>query len=316
MAIQPQPYIWIDGKFVPWNDAQTPLVTHTLHYGVGAFEGIRCYQNPHGDRAIFRLGDHIRRLFGSCRICQIVMEWAPSDLEAACVELVKKNQMGEAYIRPIVFLGPESLGIGASDTKVHVAIIAWVWRAPITEHGVTHGIRAKISSFTRGGLNTLLAKGKICGHYVISVLARREATLGGYDEALFLDATGHVAEGSGENIFVVRQGKICTPPLSSAILDGITRDSVIRIAKDLGIEVQEVFLTRDELYLADEVFLTGTAAEITPVKEVDNRMIGAGEPGPITRKLQDAFFAAVHGKNPDHTSWLTPVPSSPQQTIP
>lgn len=215
--------------------------------------------------------------------------------------------MTEAYLRPIAFLGGESLGIGATDTTVHVGIVAWVFHTPIAKQAVQEGIRAKISSFIRGGLNTLLAKGKICGHYVISVLARKEAALGGYDEALFLDATGHVAEGSGENIFIVRHGKICTPPLSSAILEGITRDTVIQLAQDIGITVEEVFLTRDELYLADEVFLTGTAAEITPVKEVDNRPIGQGTPGPITKKLQDLFFEVVHGQHARYAKWLTYV---------
>jgi len=307
MAIEAQKYIWLDGEFLSWESAQTHLVTHTLHYGLGAFEGIRCYPTFDGGRAIFRLQEHIRRLYGSCRICQIDMTISPEELTSACVELVKKNDMNEAYLRPIAFLGGESLGIGATDTKVHVGVVAWVFRAPITEQGVKEGIRAKISSFIRGGLNTLLAKGKICGHYVISVLARKEAALGGYDEALFLDATGHVAEGSGENIFVVRHGKLCTPPLSSAILEGITRDTVICLANDLHIPVEEVFLTRDELYLADEVFLTGTAAEITPVKEVDNRLIGDGKPGPITKKLQEVFFEVVHGKRPLYAKWLTQV---------
>lgn len=307
MAMQPQPFIWFNGDWVPWDDAKTHVVTHTLHYGVGAFEGIRCYPGDAGSSFVFRLPDHIRRLFGSCRICQLPLQFSAQTLEEACVQLVRKNGMSEAYLRPIAFLGPESLGIGSKDNQVHVAIIAWVWKTGIAEGGTSRGIRAKISSFTRGGLNTMLAKGKICGQYVTSVLARREAALGGYDEALFLDATGHIAEATGENIFMVRQGKVCTPPRSSAILEGITRDTVMQLAKDLGLDVQEAFLTRDELYLADEVFLTGTAAEITPVCEVDNRPIGNAEPGPITRSIQGLFYDVVRGRKERYRNWLTPV---------
>ena len=285
------------------------ILTHTLHYGVGAFEGIRAYKRPDGKGAIFRLAEHIDRLFASCHICMMDVPYTREQLAAACVETMRANKMSEAYLRPLVFLGDGELGLGSMGNPVRVAVAVYEWGAYLGEEGLRRGIRAKVSSFTRGALNSTMSKGKICGQYVNSVLAKREAIKGGYSEAILLDGTGLVAEASGENIFLVRRGKLKTPPLSSAILEGITRDTVITLARELGLVVEEAPFARDEMYLADEVFFTGTAAELTPVREIDDRQIGAGECGPVTRKLQDAFFEAVKGRagkeKPSHPEWLT-----------
>ncbi len=307
VRVKPVDKIWLDGELVPWNDAQLHLLTHTLHYGLGAFEGIRCYKRQDGRSAVFRLQEHIDRLFESCHICSIDVPYTREQIIAACLETLRANKMTEAYLRPIVFLGDGALGLGSLDNPVRVAIAVYEWGAYLGEEGLRKGIRAKVSSFTRGGLNATMSKGKICGQYVNSVLAKREVMRAGYAEAILLDERGHVCEASGENIFMVKRGTIRTPPLSSAILAGITRDSIITIAREHGLVVEEQTFARDELYLADEVFLTGTAAELTPVREIDDRTIGAGECGPITKKLQDAFFDAVkgHSERPTHPEWLS-----------
>jgi branched-chain amino acid aminotransferase len=306
--LKPVDKVWVDGQLVPFNDANVHVLTHTLHYGVGAFEGIRCYKRADGRGAIFRLVEHIDRLFDSCHICTMEVPFTRQQIIDACVETVRANKMVEAYLRPIVFLGDGALGLGSLDNPVRVVVAAYEWGAYLGEEGLRKGIRTKVSSFTRGALNSTMSKGKICGQYVNSVLAKREAMKAGYAEAILLDGHGHVCEASGENIFIVKKGKIKTPPLSSAILAGITRDSVITIAREHGLSVEESTFARDELYCADEVFLCGTAAELTPVREVDDRKIGAGECGPITRKLQDAYFEAAKGKGtekPSHPAWLT-----------
>ena len=307
--LKPVDKIWLDGTLVPFSQAQVHILTHTLHYGVGAFEGIRAYKRPDGKGAIFRLGDHIDRLFGSCHICSMDVPYTREQIAAACVETMRVNKMAEAYLRPLVFLGDGELGLGSMGNPVRVAIAVYEWGAYLGEEGLRRGIRAKVSSFTRGALNSNMSKGKICGQYVNSVLAKREAIKSGYSEAILLDNNGLVAEASGENIFIVRRGKLKTPPLSAAILEGITRDTVITVARELGLVVEESTFARDEMYLADEVFFTGTAAELTPVREIDDRQIGAGECGPVTRKLQDAYFEAVKGRagqeKPSHPEWLT-----------
>jgi branched-chain amino acid aminotransferase len=307
--LKPVEKVWLDGNLVPFTQANVHVLTHTLHYGVGAFEGIRAYKRPDGSGAIFRLAEHIDRLFDSCHICMMDVPFTREQIMQACVETMRANKMAEAYLRPLVFLGDGELGLGSTGNPVRVAVAVYEWGAYLGEEGLRKGIRAKISSFTRGGLNSTMSKGKICGQYVNSVLAKREALKAGYSEAILLDDRGLVAEASGENIFVIKKGRIKTPPLSSAILAGITRDTVITLAREHGIAVEEATFARDELYLADEVFFTGTAAELTPVREIDDRTIGAGEAGPVTRKLQDAFFAAVKGKpgqeKPSHPEWLT-----------
>lgn len=307
MAIEPSSLIWQDGTLIPWNQANTHVLTATLHYGVGAFEGIRCYRQKNGSSAIFRLRDHILRLFRSCKILQITIPYTPEQLEVACLTLLKQNQLAEAYIRPLVYLGGEFMGIGATGMTVHVCIIAYAWQDYLKKSAATEGIRAKISSFPRANLGTFLAKGKICGQYVSADLARREVKSQGYEEAILLDSMGHIAEGSGDNIFVVRDGHLLTPPLSAEILAGLTRDSVIHLAKDMGLWVEEALFARDELYLADEAFVTGTAAEVIPVREVDDRAIGTGQPGPITQKIQAAYHALVRGENDHYPKWLSPV---------
>jgi branched-chain amino acid aminotransferase len=307
--LKPVEKMWVDGHLIPFAQAQVPVLTHTLHYGLGAFEGIRCYRRADGRGAVFRLAEHIDRLFDSCHICTIDVPFAREDLVKATVETLRANKMNEAYVRPIVFLGDGELGLGSMGNPVRVVIATYEWGAYLGEEGLRRGIRAKVSSFTRGGLNSTMSKGKICGQYVNSVLAKREAIKAGYAEAILLDDNGLVAEASGENIFLVKKGKLRTPPLSSAILAGITRDSVLQLAREHGLVVEESPFARDELYTADEIFFTGTAAELTPVREVDDRKIGAGECGAVTRKLQDAYFEAVKGKagqeKPSHPEWLT-----------
>jgi len=307
--LKPVDKIWLDGTLLPFSQAQVHILTHTLHYGVGAFEGIRAYKRPDGSGALFRLDDHIRRLFESCHICMIDVPFTREQVMQACVETMRANKMVEAYLRPIVFLGDGELGLGSTGNPVRVAVAVYEWGAYLGEEGLRRGIRAKVSSFTRGAVNSTMSKGKICGQYVNSVLAKREAVKAGYSEAILLDASGLVAEASGENIFLVKKGKLKTPPLSSAILEGITRDTLITLAREMGLVVEETTFARDEMYLADEVFFTGTAAELTPVREIDDRQIGAGECGPVTRKLQEAYFEVVKGRagkeKPSHPEWLT-----------
>ncbi len=297
--------IWMDGKFVNWHDANVHILTHTLHYGLGVFEGIRCYKTPKGS-AVFRLKEHIERLFKSCHILQIKLEYTPDEISNAIIGCVRINKLEECYIRPIVYLGYGSMGIFPKENPVNVAIIAWSWGAYLGEEGIKNGIRAKISSFARHHANVTMTKSKTCGDYVNSMLAKREAISCGYDEALLLDTHGYVAEGSGQNIFIVRRGGLKTVPLTS-ILEGITRDAVIEIAQNENIPVKETNFTRDELYVADEAFLSGTASEITPIREVDGRTIGKGKPGPITKKLQGLFFRIVKGEEKAYQSWLTYV---------
>ncbi|MSP60957.1 MAG: branched-chain amino acid transaminase [Myxococcales bacterium] len=305
-VLSPVSKIWLDGKLVDWSAASVHVLTHSLHYGVAAFEGIRLYPRGDGRSAVFRLEDHIGRLLDSCHICTLEPPFSRAELAGACLDTLRANRMTEAYIRPIIFLGDGGLGLGSRDVPTRVAVAAYQWGAYLGEDGVQTGIRAKVSSFTRGALNSAMSKGKISGQYVNSVLAKREVMRAGYEEAILLDAQGHVAEASGENIFIAKHGRLITPPLSSPILAGITRDTTITLARDLGITVEERTFARDELYIADEVFLTGTAAELTPVREVDDRRIGTGEPGSITRRLQETFFSLVRGAAPTrHAEWLS-----------
>lgn len=298
--------IWMDGQFIDWDKATVHVCTHTLHYGVGAFEGIRCYACHDGKRAIFKLEEHVDRLFDSAHIAQIDIPYKREEIAMVCKEIVKINGFKECYIRPIAFMGDSELGLYVKDFKVRVAIICWVWGAYLGDEGLKNGIRAKISSYVRHHVNSGMTKAKICGQYVNSIFAKREAVSAGYDEAIMLDTEGYVSEASGENVFIVRQGTIKTTPLTS-ILPGITRDTAIQIATDMGIEVKEDRFTRDELYIADEVFFTGTAAELTPVREVDSRKIGKGKPGPITLKIQKKFFEAARGMHNEYVHWLTYV---------
>lgn len=296
--------IWLDGTFIPWDQAQVHVLTHSLHYGLGVFEGVRAYHTADGRTAIFRLRDHTRRLFESAHICQMQIPFTQDEINAACLEILRQNGQKEAYLRPLVFVGDGAMGLHPKDNPIRVAIISWVWGAYLGDEGLQRGIRLKTSSFTRHHVNIMMTKAKSTGNYLNSILAKREVTAAGYDEALLLDAEGYVAEASGENVFLVRRGVIKTPPLTS-ILEGITRESVITVARDLGLEVREERFTRDELYIAEEVFLTGTAAEVTPVREVDDRQIGAGMPGPVTKKVQETYFAVVHGKDPKYKEWLS-----------
>jgi branched-chain amino acid aminotransferase len=307
IAMKQAERVWLDGNVVEWEAARVHVLTHTLHYGLGAFEGIRAYRRDDGRGAIFRLREHIDRLFDSCHICTIPMPYSREQLAQACVTILRKNGLENAYLRPIVFLGDPHMGLGSLENPTRVAIPVFHWGAYLGEEGLRRGIRVKVSSFVRGGTNSIMARGKICGQYVTSVLAKREVAAAGYDEAILLDAGGLVVEGSGENIFMVKAGRLYTPPLSSPILAGITRDSVLRLARDAHLDAEEVAFTRDQLYTADEVFLCGTAAELTPVCEIDNRKIGSGEPGPLTRKLQAAFFEAVKGERTPYPEWLTYV---------
>jgi branched-chain amino acid aminotransferase len=305
VAVKPVSKIWLDGKLVPWSEATVHVLTHSLHYGVAAFEGIRCYRRADGRSAVFRLRDHLDRLFDTCHVATIESPFTREEVAAACLETLRANGMTQAYLRPIIFLGDGALGLGSLDNPTRVAVACYEWGAYLGDEGLKRGIRAKVSSFTRGAINSTMSKGKISGQYVNSVLAKREVMRAGYAEAILLDAQGYVAEASGENIFIVKGGRLITPSLASPILAGITRDSLIVLARDLGLPVEERLFGRDELYLADEVFLSGTAAEITPVREVDDRRIGSGEPGPVTRRVQELFFETVKGGAPKYPSWLT-----------
>ncbi len=298
--------IWMNGELVPWDEAKVHVLTHTLHYGLGVFEGIRCYKCANGRSGIFRLRDHIDRLFQSALIAQIEIPFSKEEIEEACKEIVRVNELEEAYIRPLVFIGEGVMGVHPHDNPIRVAIIAWKWGAYLGEEALKNGTRAKTSSYIRHHPNAMMTKAKICGNYVNSVLAKREVTRLGYDEAILLDPEGYVAEASGENIFIVKDGIIKTIP-PTTILPGITRNTVIRLAKDRGYTVIEERFTRDELYIADEVFLTGTAAEVTPVREIDDRPIGNGKPGKITQELQELYFKTVKGELPKYSHWITYV---------
>ncbi len=297
--------IWFDGEMVPWREATTHVLTHTLHYGMGVFEGVRAYKGEQGT-AIFRLEEHTKRLFGSARILKMPMPYDQATLNEAQLAVVRENKLESAYIRPMCFYGSEGMGLRADNLKTHVIVAAWSWGAYLGEDNMKNGIRIKTSSFSRHHVNITMCRAKANGNYMNSMLALNEALTDGYDEALLLDVDGFVAEGSGENIFIVRNGKLYTPDLTSA-LEGITRDTVMRIAAEQGLEIHEKRITRDEVYLADEAFFTGTAAEVTPIREVDNRPIGSGTRGPITERLQSLYFDVVHGRHHMHDEWLSMV---------
>jgi branched-chain amino acid aminotransferase len=305
MGIKKLDKIWVDGSLVPWDQATDHLLAHSMHYGLGAFEGIRAYQRSDGRTAIFRLREHIDRLLDSCNICTLEPEFSRDQLMAACVEVVRVNKISSCYLRPLVYLGYGALGLGSFEPPVRTMIACYEWGAYLGEDGLKHGVRCMVSSIMRANANAAMNKGKICGQYVSSVLAKRMALKSGFEEAVMLDPQGYVAEGTGQNIFVVKHGVVRTPPTSGAILAGITRDTTIQLLREHGVEIREELISRDELYIADEVFLTGTAAEITPVREIDHRKIGRGEAGPVTRRLQESFFSIVKGSDGKHDSWLT-----------
>jgi branched-chain amino acid aminotransferase len=297
--------IWMDGQLVDWNEAQVHVLTHTLHYGLGVFEGIRCYKTAKGS-AIFRLDEHIDRLFRSAHIFMMKIPFSRKEIRNAVIQTIKANKLKECYIRPLVYIGYGEMGLYSRNNPVNVAIAVWPWGAYLGDKGIKHGIRIKVSSFIRHHVNIDMTRGKVCGYYVNSQIAKFEAKACGYDEALLLDTEGYVSEGTGENIFMVRNNVIKTTPLTS-ILEGITRDSIIKIARDIKLPVQEERFTRDELYIADEAFFTGTAAEVTPIREVDGRQVGSGSPGKITKRVQSLFFDTVKGKNKRYESWLTRI---------
>ena len=296
--------IWLDGEMVPWEEAKIHVLTHALHYGTGYFEGIRCYSLEDGRSAVFRLDEHVRRFFDSGKILGFPLPHTAEKIKQAILDIVKVNDLKECYIRPLAFVGLGDMGLFAPDNPIHVIIAAWPWGAYLGDEGIKNGIRAKVSSYTRHHVNVMMTKSKVSGNYINSVLAKNEVKKAGYDEAIMLDTEGYVAEASGENIFIVRQRRVKTTPFTS-ILPGITRDSVLTIARDKGYEVQEERFTRDELYTADEAFFTGTAAEVTPIREVDNRQIGPGCPGPVTLELQQTFFRTIKGKEKKYEAWLT-----------
>ncbi len=295
-------WIWFDGDFVPWREAKVHVLTHTLHYGMGVFEGVRAYAAEDGT-AIFRLREHTERLFNSAKIMGMHIPFDFDTLIEAQKEVVRRNDLDAAYLRPMAFYGSEGMGLHAKGLSVHVIVAAWSWGAYLGEDGRERGIRVKTASFARHHVNATMCKAKTNGHYVNSMLAVAEAAAAGCDEALLLDTEGYVAEGSGENIFIVKDGALHTPEPTSA-LAGITRDTVMRLAREEGIEVVERRITRDEVYIADEAFFTGTAAEVTPIRELDGRTIGAGARGPVTERLQRLYFDAVHGRLPAHRDWL------------
>ena len=297
-------YIWMDGEFVDWRDAKVHVLTHTLHYGVGVFEGVRAYATDRGP-AIFRLDRHTERLYQSAKIMGMEIPFSVEQVDQAQKEVVRKNELKSAYLRPMAFYGSEGMGLHASNLKVHLMVAAWEWGTYLGDDALEKGIRVKTSSFTRHHVNSTMAKAKTNGHYTNSILATQEAANAGYDEALLLDPNGYVAEGAGENIFLVRRGKIYTPELTSA-LEGITRDTVVELlTKDMGLEVVEKQITRDEVYTADEVFFTGTAAEVTPIAELDDRKIGNGKRGEISAEVQKRYFDIVNGRDSSRADWLT-----------
>jgi branched-chain amino acid aminotransferase len=298
-------FIWYDGKLVPWREATTHVLTHSLHYGLSVFEGVRAYKTDNGT-AIFRLKEHTKRLFNSAHIYQIPIPYDAETLEAAQCEVVRANKLESCYLRPLAFYGSEKMGVSPKGAKVHVAIAAWPWGAYLGEEALAEGIRVKVSSYARQNVNVTMPRAKVATTYANSIIANAEALQDGYDEALLLDTEGFVAEGAGENIFIVKDGVLIEPEIASA-LTGITRSTIHTLAADLGIQVLTRRLTRDDVYIADEAFFTGTAAEVTPIREVDNRRIGSGRRGPVTERLQKAFFDVVQGRNAKHQGWLTKV---------
>jgi len=303
--MDPQGKIWMDGSLVDWADAKVHVLTHSLHYGLAAFEGLRCYKGKSGS-AIFKLHEHVDRLFDSAHIGMMTIPYEKKQIAEAIVETVRSNKLEACYIRPLVYIGYGAMGVYPGDNPIKLAIAAWKWGSYLGDDALANGMRACVSSFTRHHVNVSMTRGKISGYYVNSILAKREAKGNGYDEAILLDPEGYVSEGTGENIFIVRKGRLKTTPLTS-ILEGITRNSVIELAREQGLVVLEERFTRDEMYIADEVFVTGTAAELTPVREIDKRPIGTGKPGPVTAALQKRFFSIVRGEDPSHDSWLTRV---------
>ncbi len=298
-------WIWYDGKMVPWRDATTHVLTHTLHYGMGVFEGVRAYKTPQGT-AIFRLKEHTDRLFNSAHIFGMHMPFDRATLMEAQKAAVRDNKLESGYLRPMAFYGSEAMGISAKTLSTHVFVAAWPWGAYLGQEALENGIRVKTSSFTRHHVNITMCRAKASSSYTNSILAHQEAAHDGYDEAMLLDVEGYVAEGSGENIFIVKNGKLYTPDLTSC-LEGITRDTLMQLAAEIGVQVIEKRITRDEVYCAEEAFFTGTAAEVTPIRELDNRKIGIGKRGPITTRLQAMFFDCVTGKAAKHQDWLTLV---------
>ena len=294
--------IWQDGRLVPWREATTHVLTHSLHYGMSVFEGVRAYKTERGT-AIFRLEDHTDRLFNSAHIFQMAMPYDKAAINEAHKEVLRANNLESGYLRPIAFYGSEKMGVSPKGAKVHVVVAAWPWGAYLGEDGLERGIRVKVSSYTRHHVNISMVRAKASGHYINSILANNEVTNEGYDEAMLLDPEGYVAEGAGENLFIVKKGKLYTPDLTSC-LEGITRATVLQIAGELGLSVQEKRITRDEVYCCDEAFFTGTAAEVTPIRELDGRQIGIGRRGPVTAEIQARYFDVVNGRSAEHDGWL------------
>ena len=299
--------IWMDGQLVEWRDAKIHVLTHTLHYGCGAFEGVRAYKTADGNTCIFRLEEHTDRLFNSAKILRMPMPFGKAEVMEAMKMSVRANHLESAYIRPLIWIGDKKLGVSPKGNTIHLMVAAWLWGAYLGEDGLKRGIRVKTSSYTRHHVNITMTQAKAVSNYTNSILANMEVTDEGYDEALLLDPSGFVSEGAGENLFVVKDGVIYTPDLSAGALNGITRNTVFHIAKDLGLEIVQKRITRDEVYIADEAFFTGTAAEVTPIRELDRITLGEGARGPITEKVQSAFFDIVGGKNPKYAHWLAPV---------
>jgi len=299
--------IWMDGQMVEWRDAKIHVLTHTLHYGCGAFEGVRAYKGDNGVTSIFRLTEHTDRLFNSAKILRMTIPFTKEQVNQAQIDVIRANKLESGYLRPLTWVGDRKLGVSTKGNDIHLMVAAWPWGAYLGEDGMKRGIRVKISSYTRHHVNITMTQAKAVSNYTNSILANREATDDGYDEAILLDASGFVSEGAGENIFVVKDGVVYTPDLSAGALNGITRNTVLHICKDLGLELIQKRITRDELYISDEVFFTGTAAEVTPIREIDRIEIGAGSRGPITEKIQSAFFDIVNGRNPKYAHWLSKV---------
>ncbi|MDQ0014899.1 branched-chain amino acid aminotransferase [Variovorax boronicumulans] len=303
--------IWMDGELVDWRDAKIHVLSHTLHYGCGAFEGVRAYKTADGSTAIFRLAEHTERLFNSAKILRMKIPFSQEQLNEAQKQVVRENKLESCYLRPLIWIGSEKLGVSPKGNKIHAMVAAWSWGAYLGEEGMRRGIRVKTSSYTRHHVNITMTQAKSVSNYTNSILANMEALDDGYDEALLLDASGFVSEGAGENIFVVKGGVVYTPDLSAGALNGITRNTILHICKDLGIELVQKRITRDEVYVSDEAFFTGTAAEVTPIRELDRIEIGnrgdGGSRGPVTEKIQSAFFDIVNGKNPKYAHWLTKV---------
>ena len=299
--------IWMDGQMVEWRDAKIHVLTHTLHYGCGAFEGVRAYKGDDGSTAIFRLEEHTTRLFNSAKILRMVIPFTKEQVNQAQIDVIRANNLESGYLRPLTWVGDKKLGVSTKGNDIHLMVAAWPWGAYLGEEGMKRGIRTKISSYTRHHVNITMTQAKAVSNYTNSILANREATDDGYDEAILLDASGFVSEGAGENIFVIKDGVVYTPDLSAGALNGITRNTVLHICKDLGLELVQKRITRDELYISDEIFFTGTAAEVTPIREVDRVEIGSGSRGPLTEKIQSAFFDIVNGRNPKYAHWLSKV---------